>query len=211
MHLRRLTVSFAVPLTLVALVSFAQRAEASIGVGVQVGPVSLGSVAHRGESYALPPVYVVNTGTEAEAVSLRIERLARGPGRIIPPSWIKVTGPAVQLTPGNAARIPLELVVPDLAKPGGYLSDIVVTGSSVASAGITHVGVAAATKLDFSVSPAPAREPSPFIPLWIWWAVTGLLVAAIMVFGARRSGLRIRVERNSPNRSAVDQLGGPHA
>jgi uncharacterized membrane protein len=208
MHLRRLVVvPLAVPVALVALASFTPTSDASVGVGVQAGPVRLGSMAHRGERYALP-LDVVNTGTEAEAVSMRVERLSRGPGRAVPPSWIQFAGPAVQIAPGKAARVSLELVVPDRAKPGEYLSDIVVTGSAAGQAGTANLGVAAATKLEFSVSSAPAQGASSF-PVWMWWAITGLLLLTVTFFGVRRSGLRIRVERGSSHRDTVDHQGEP--
>ena len=115
MHLRRLLAApLAVPVALVALASFSQTSDASVGVGVQVSPVRLGSMAHRGEKYSLS-VDVVNTGTEAEAVSMRVERLSRGSGRAVPPSWIQFAGSAVQIGPGKAARVSLELVVPGRA------------------------------------------------------------------------------------------------
>ena len=118
MHLRRLlAVPLAVPVALVALASFAQTSDASVGVGVQASPVRLGSMAHRGERYALP-LDVVNTGTEAEAVSMRVERLSRGPGRAVPPSWVQFSGPAVQIAPGKAARVSVELVVPGRCQAG---------------------------------------------------------------------------------------------
>jgi len=208
MHMRRLlAVPLAVPVALVALAGFTQRSDASVGVGVQAGPVRLGSMAHRGERYALP-LYVVNTGTEAEAVSMRVERLGRGAGRAVPPSWIQFAGPAVQIAPGKAARLSLELVVPGGAKPGEYLSDIVVTGSAASQAGTANLGVAAATKLEFSVSSAPAQGMHSF-PVWIWWVIAGLLLLTLAVFGVRRSGLRIRVERSTSNRGAVARQGGP--
>ena len=209
MHLRRLlAVALAVPVALVTLASFPQTSDASVGVGVQVSPVRLGSMAHRGETYALP-LDVVNTGTQAEAVSMRVEQLSRGPGRAVPPSWIQFSGPAVQIAPGQAVRVSLELVVPDRAKPGEYLSDIVVSGSAVGQAGTDNLGVAAATKLEFSVSSAPAQGASSF-PVWMWWAITGLLLLTVTVFGVRRSGLRIRVEWGSSHRGAVDHQGEPH-
>lgn len=209
MHLRRLlAVPLAVPVALVALASFPQTSDASVGVGVQASPVRLGSMAHRGERYALP-LDVVNTGTQAEAVSLRVERLNQGPGRAVPPSWIQFSGPAVQIAPGKAARVSLELVVPGGAKPGEYLSDIVVSGSAVGQTGTGRLGVAAATKLEFSVSSAPAQGGSSF-PVWMWWAITGLLLLTVTVFGVRRSGLRIRVERASSHRGAVDHQGEPN-
>jgi hypothetical protein len=208
MHLRRLLAApLAVPVALVALASFAQTSDASVGVGVQVSPVRLGSMAHRGESYALS-VDVVNTGTEAEAVSMRVERLSRGSGRAVPPSWIQFAGAAVQIAPGKAARVSLELVVPGRATPGEYLSDIVASGSAAGQAGPGNLGVAAATKLEFSVSSAPAQGASSF-PVWIW-ALTGLLLLTVTAFGVRRSGLRIRVERGSSHRDAVGHQGEPH-
>jgi hypothetical protein len=209
MHLRRLLAApLAVPVALVALASFTQTSDASVGVGVQVSPVRLGSMAQRGGSYALS-VDVVNTGTEAEAVSMRVERLSRGSARAVPPSWIQFAGAAVQIAPGKAARVSLELVVPGQARPGEYLSDIVASGSAAGQAGTGNLGVAAATKLEFSVSSAPAQAGSSF-PVWMWWALAGLLLLTVTAFGARRSGLRIRVERGSSHRDAAGHQGGPH-
>ena len=112
MHLRPwLRLPIAVPIAVVVLSSFCQAAEASVGVGVQGDPVRLRSVAHAGGSYAFPPVYVVNTGDQTESISVRAEQLSRGPDLAVPTSWVHA-GPSVQLQPGEAARIPLELVVP---------------------------------------------------------------------------------------------------
>lgn len=209
MHLRRLLAApLAVPVALVALASFTQTSDASVGVGVQVSPVRLGSMAHRGESYALS-VDVVNTGTEAEAVSMRVERLSRGSARAVPPSWIQFAGGAVQIAPGKAARVSLELVVPGQARPGEYLSDIVASGAAAGQAGTGNLGVAAATKLEFSVSSAPAQAASSF-PVWMWWALAGLLLLTVTAFGVRSSGLRIRVERDSSHRDAAGHQGEPH-
>ncbi len=82
MYLRRLlAIALAVPAISAALVSGAAAVQASVGVGVQAGPVLLTGAAHPGGSYALPPVYVVNTGTQPEVISIRIDRLSRGSGR----------------------------------------------------------------------------------------------------------------------------------
>src|SRR5215831_8057497 len=196
MHLRRwLAVPLAVPVAFAAFSIFLPAAQASVGVGVQAAPVRLGNVAHGGGTYALSSVYVLDTGTQAEKISVRVERLSKGAGRAVPPSWVRATGPAVQLSPRQSARIPLELTVPGGAQPGRYLSDIVVTGSAVVSVGRANLGVAAATRLEFSVAPGPPPGFWPFGPSWMWWTAIGLLVVALGVTGARRSGVRIRVER----------------
>jgi hypothetical protein len=196
MHLRRwLAVPLAVPAAFAVFSLFLPAAQASVGVGVQAAPVRLGNVAHAGGSYALPPVYVINTGTQPEKISVRVERLSKGTGRAVPPSWIQATGSGVQLSPRQSARLPLELVVPGGAKPGRYLSDVVVGGSAVISAGRANLGVAAATRLEFSVAPGSPPGFFPFGPSWMWWAAIGLLVLALAITGARRSGVRIRIER----------------
>jgi hypothetical protein len=67
-----------------ALVAVPQVAQASVGVGIQAGPVRLSGVAHPGQSVALPSVSVVNAGTRPESV--RVMGGTRGaPGGPVPP------------------------------------------------------------------------------------------------------------------------------
>jgi hypothetical protein len=204
---RWLRVPIAVPIALVVVLSCPLTAEASVGVGIQAGPVRLQGVAHPGESYALPPVYVANTGNQAESIRVQAEQLFREPVLAVPASWVQA-GPGVQLQPGQGARIPVELVVPDGAKPGAYLGYLVALGSAGIVVGQANFSAAAATRLEFSVKPGPAPGMSLSLPPWTWWAMGGLLLLAAAVFGVRRSGLRIRVERKTAN-SGVAWPGGP--
>ena len=204
---RLLVVPLAVPVAVAALWILPVASEASVGVGVQAGPVRLGTVAQRGGSYALPPVYVVNTGTQAEFISVRIDRLSHGTARAVPPSWIHA-GPGVQLAPHQAARIPLELNVPDGARPGAYLSDVVAAGSVTISVGRANLGVAAATKLEFSVGPGSAQGLGPGVPAWTGWAAGGLLLLAFAIVGLRRAGFQIRVERTTAGHSSAERQEG---
>jgi hypothetical protein len=206
MHLRWLS---AIAVTVVALPGFTSPAAASIGVGVQANPVSLGTVAHPGASYALPSLYVVNTGTQAESMSARVERLSTGPGQTIPASWIHITSLNGQLLPKQSAQMSLELVTPPGAKPGDYASDIVVTGSaSPVSAGI-NLGAAAATDLKFAITPAPAGSWLS-LSAWKWWVICGLLLLAVIMAGWWSSGLRIRVERRNTVHGGMNRSGGHH-
>jgi hypothetical protein len=195
MHLRRwLAVPLAIPVAFAAFSVFLPAAQASVGVGVQAAPVRLGGVARAGGSYALPPVYVLDTGTEDETISVRVERPHGEPARGVPASWIRDTGPGLRLSAHQSARVPLELVVPAGAKPGRYLSDIVVSGSAVRSVGKANLGVAAATALEFSV--APGAPPAPLLPTWTWWLLGSLMALGLIVAGIHRSGLRVEIERN---------------
>jgi hypothetical protein len=198
-------------LTFVVFSIFAPRSEASIGVGVQRGPVRLARQAHPGHSYALPSVRVANAGSQDETITVRVERLSAGPGRSVPPSWIHIANTPLRLPANQGAQIPLQLVVPPDAKSGRYLSDIVVLGSALSLAGGTNFGAGAATKLEFTVAPEPARGLLSLLPSWAWLAFGILLVLAAALGTARLSGLRIRVERVSTGRVGTNNPGGPSA
>jgi hypothetical protein len=177
------------------LVLPAVAAEASIGVGIQAGPVSLTKAAHPGGSYQLPAVYVVNTGTQDESVTLKVQRISPGRGLTVPPSWIHVGEGPVQLGHNQSAQIPLQLSIPANAKPGRYFSDVVAHGSGTLSAGQANLGVAAATGLDFTIAPGVMSGPWFHAPSWWLEALGGLIVVAAGIFFYRVSGVRIRVER----------------
>jgi hypothetical protein len=184
-----------VPAALLGLLILpAAVAEASIGIGIQSGPVRLASSAHPGGSYQLPAVYVVNTGSADESVVLKIQRISPGHGTTIPPSWIQVSAP-VRLGQNQSARIPLQLTVPADAKPGRYFSDVIAHGSGSLSAGQANLGVAAATGLDFTIAPGAASHPLFAIPGWLWPALGGLVIVAAAILWIFSAGLRIRIER----------------
>ena len=196
MHLRWLSAGLAIALGVAAWLGLAGPARASIGVGVQANPVSLSAAAHPGTSYALPSLYIVNTGTQAESMSVRVVRRT-GPDRAIPESWIRIGSLSGQLPPKQSARIALELVTPADAAPGSYVSDIVVTGSAAPAAAGVNFGAAAATKLEFTITPGPPGGSWFSLPAWTWWVIAGLVILAAATFGWRRSGLRIKVERKN--------------
>jgi hypothetical protein len=199
MHLR---LGLMAALGVLAVVAAPAAAYASVGVGVQAGPVQLAGVAHPGGTYTLPPVYVVNTGTQPESVAIRIERISRGTGRTVPGAWIRVAGLPSSLAHGQSARIPLSLVVPSGATPGQYFSDVVVTGSAALVAGGAHLGVAAATDLEFRVVPGVISSGWFTMPSWVLLAVAVVLALALGVVLVLRSGISIRVERATAGAAA---------
>lgn len=190
MHLRL----WAVGLVSLLMLAVPAAAQASVGVGIQAGPVRLTGVAHPGGSYALPPVYVVNTGTQDESLSVRIERLSAGQGRPVPAAWVR-PGDAVRLSHNQSARIPLELVVPDAATPGEYLTDVVVKGSAAMSGGSANLDVAAATKLEFRVVPRVVPGSWFVVPSWLWPGIGIVLLIAAAAGVARKFGVRLRIDR----------------
>lgn len=215
MHLRALlgTLVPAVPAVALAgvLAAAPQAAQASVGVGIQAGPVRLPGVAHPGQSVALPAVSVVNAGTRPESIRVGVQQDPRGGGRPVPPSWVQPGMPSVQLAPRHAIRISLQLTVPAGAKPGAYVGDIVATASGRLSAGHANLGAAAATLLEFRVAPDPAPGFWWSVFTQTLWALLIVLLLAAVVFAVRRSGIRVRVEREAVSYGAADEYGGEHA
>jgi hypothetical protein len=178
---------------------WAPAANASVGVGIQANPVRLSGTAHPGGSYQLPPVYVQNTGSQAETLSVRVERLQASPAgtNAVPQSWIHSSWTQdSSIQAGQSANIPLQLIPPGNAKPGSYSSDIVVTGSTTPAGGDLRFGAAAATALEFQITPAPASG----LPAWKLWTIVALIVIGAATLAYRRLGLRIRIERQGGQR-----------
>lgn len=195
--------------SLLAVLAVPAAAQASVGVGIQPGPVRLSGHVQAGRSYALPAVLVANTGTLGESVTVRVERVSPGTGRTVPSSWVQVGGSAVSLAPGQSARIPLELRVPASAKPGRYFSDVVATAGSAGPAGGAGFAAGAATGLEFTVAAAAPPGAWFVLPGWVLAAVVVILVLAAGAAVARRYGLRIRIEREPAGRAlaAARQTG----
>ena len=211
MHLRGLMGALAPAVLAGVLVAVPQAAQASVGVGIQAGAVRLSGVAHPGQSVALPPVSVVNAGTRPESIRITVQRDPQGGGRLVPPSWVQPGMPSVQLKPHHAIQIPLQLVLPASAKPGAYMSEIVATAGGQLSAGGAHLGAAAATMLEFRVTPGPAAGFWSSMFTQTLWALLIVILLAAVVFAVRRSGLRIRMEREAVSYSTPDEYGGWHA
>jgi hypothetical protein len=203
MHLR---LWLSLPLGALALLVSPAASHASVGVGVQAGPVRLTGAAHPGGQYALPPVFVVNTGTQPESVVIVIERISAGSGRTVPPGWVSASSSPVPLAHDQSARIPLSLTVPASAAPGRYFSDVVAKGTASLAAGGANLGVAAATDLEFTVVPGAAARGWLSAPGWLLPYVLAVIVIAAAAVVIRRTGFRIRIERG-PVRAAVSERG----
>lgn len=192
MHLR---LWLSLSLSALVLLAWPAASYASIGVGVQAGPVRLSGAAHPGGKYALPPVFVVNTGTQPESVVIAIERISPGSGRTVPPAWISASSVPVRLAHNQSARIPLSLTVPTGAAPGHYFSDVVAKGTAPVASGGANLGVAAATDLEFTVVPGVVSSGWAGVPGWLLPYVAAVILIAAVAVVIRRTGVRIRVER----------------
>lgn len=166
------------------------RVAAGAGAGVEASPVVLPVPANPGQSYALPGLYVVNTGDESSRYVARVERLASARGLDVPSAWISFGRNDVLLAPGQWTILPLSLTVPSAAAVGHYASDLIVATAGDTAQGGTIVGAAAATGLEFSVA-----EPGVRIdPAWLV-AVLVAVMSVPLLASWRRRRIRVRLER----------------
>jgi hypothetical protein len=145
---------------------------ASIGVGIQANPVCLPVTAQPGHSYSLGELFVQDTGSSGESISVAVEPVWRGQSdygryRSVPASWVSVAYPrkwlvlpqhSVTAGAGQGAYLAVTVTIPSSAASGMYVSNLVASaGTSPAPGSGTQaaLGAAAATGLELGVSVRP--------------------------------------------------------
>ncbi|MFA5128106.1 MAG: hypothetical protein WC457_03860 [Patescibacteria group bacterium] len=131
-------------------------AMASVGVGVGTGKIEVPEAMKAGLIYDLPSFAVINTGDEASEYGVSVEYNTTQPQKMPPREWLSFQPSTFYLEPGKAQLVQVRLTLPlKGAEPGEYFAYLEGHPAKKASvAGETSVGVAAATKLYFSVAPA---------------------------------------------------------
>ncbi len=147
---RRTLFSYFIGVILFALPIFSL---ASIGVGVGLGKMSLSEV-RPGGVYALPPLPVLNTGDEPSDYGVSVEYLM-GVSEIRPPAeWFSFDPLLFHLEPGKVQQVGTTLSIPLQAAPGDYFAYLEAHPVKKSVSGVASIGVAAASKLYFTVVPS---------------------------------------------------------
>jgi len=189
--------------TLVAVVAVvicclgAGSVQAQVGVGIAPGTIRVDEALMPGGHYQLPSLQVVNTGQEGSQYELELARMAKQDELRPPEEFMSFSPRSFYLEPGANQVISLSLEIPIKAKPGDYLAYIEAHPVSQGSGGMS-VGIAAATKLYFTVKPANIwagianaianffSRTAPYS-----YAVLGIIVLGMVIFFLRR---RIKFE-----------------
>ncbi len=193
-------------LTLLLLVTLTGLAPGTVlaqaGVGVNVGKIQVDENLAPGGTYHLPSVGVINTGHDASDYSVRMTSMADQEELSPSEDWFSFSPSVFRLEPGESRPVAIQLDIPITARPGDYFA-LVEASPVVTDAPGVVIGVAAATKLYFTVRPSNRFMASA---LWAYYRVNdtapysyltaGLLVLLILgYFGKRRLRIQIRVER----------------
>jgi len=171
---------------------------AQLGVGITPGIIQVDEPLMPGGRYNLPPVQVLNTGNVSSDYGVELASVAEQEELQPPADFIILSPTSFHLEPGASQVISLSLNIPLKARPGDYLAYIEAHPTATSGGGGMQIGVAAATKLYFTVRPANVfvaitnsianffarKAPYSYI-------VPGVLVLGPLVFFLRR---RIRVD-----------------
>jgi hypothetical protein len=172
--------------------------QAQSGVGIMPGIIRVDEPLLPGGRYNLPSVQVVNTGNESSDYGVELASMAEQEELQPPADFIVLSPTSFHLEPGANQVVSLSLDIPLKAKPGNYLAYIEAHPVATSGGGGMQIGVAAATKLYFTVKPANVfvaitnsianffarTAPGSYI-------VLGVIVLGLLAFFVRR---RIRID-----------------
>lgn len=128
---------------------------AKIGVGVGTGKIQVDQPLKAGLIYTLPPLTVLNTGDEPSDYGVGIQYHENQPEIRPLKEWFSFEPSNFYLEPTQVQVVQIKLTLPVTgAKPGDYFAFLQGFPVKKAQAGSTSVGVAAASKLYFTVAPA---------------------------------------------------------
>jgi hypothetical protein len=168
---------------------------AKIGVGVGTGKIVLDQPAKPGLIYSLPVFVVINTGDEPSEYEVSIQHRENQPELKPPKDWFSFEPAQFYLEAGQTQSVQTKLSLPVRgASPGDYFAFLsahpVIKKSE---GGATSIGVAAASKLYFTVAPANFfsgiyyRAVSLFKLYSPWsYVVSAIIIAALAVLLFRR-------------------------
>jgi len=141
-------------LVVLSLVFVVLPTQARVGVGVGSGKIEVNGVLKAGGIYDLPTLPVINTGDEPLDYEVSVD--FRDTQKELKPDakWIKFDPDSFYLEPGQVKNVTVTLVLPVKTEPGKYFCFLSAHPvMKAASGGATSVGVAAASKLYFEVTP----------------------------------------------------------
>jgi len=172
--------------------------QAQLGVGIMPGTIRVDEPLLPGGRYNLPSVQVLNTGNVSSDYGVELASMAEQEELQPPADFIVLSPTSFHLEPGANQVVSLSLDIPLKAKPGDYLAHIEAHPTATTPGGGMQIGVAAATKLCFTVKPANllvaiTNSIANFLTrnAPVSYTVLGVIVLGLLIFFLRR---RIRID-----------------
>lgn len=166
-----------------ALIVTVQAANAKVGVGVASGSISLSEPLYPGNEVLIPPVTVINTGDETAQYSVSITYHQDQPAYPPPAAWFHITPDNFSLEPGESKAVEVKIQIPIKVEIGEYFAYIEARPENTVQTEQTKLGIAAATKLDFTVENATRIQAIMYWlrAFWLRHAIPIVIVSALIV------------------------------
>lgn len=175
---------------------------AKIGVGVGLGKIQIDEKLSPGGIYKLPTLPVLNTGDEAGEYKVEVTYLSDQPELQPPGEWFTFTPQKFPLSAGGSQLVDVSLSLPVDTRPGNYFAFL--EAHPVARGEGVTIGVAAATKLNFTVKPSGVlgaaiervrsllenNAPTSYIIIVVIGAV--LALSLLIILGRKYLAVQIR-------------------
>lgn len=193
--------------TLISSVSFAR-----IGVGVGTGKIQVDEKLKSGMIYQLPPVTVLNTGDEKSDYQVTTAYRETQTEFRPPKEWFIFIPEKFELDPGQVKIVEIKLNLPLKTVPGDYFAYLEASPTARSTAGLATIGVAAASKLSFTVIPSNIFQGIYYklISLWkVYQPWTGRGAIAIGVLFALilfKKFFKIELNTKQPKKDTVQQI-----
>jgi hypothetical protein len=189
---------------------------ASIGVGVGTGKIQVDEKLKGGMMYKLPPIAVMNTGDIPADYSLNVTYYETQPQLKPARDWFVFTPEKAFLGPGESKNIEIQLNLPLKVVPGDYFAFLEASPSRVADNGNSNIGVAAASKLYFTVAPSNFLQGIYYKVASLWkiyqpWTNRGAIaLGVIILLFIFKKFFHVEVNtkrtKKDPKKEAINQL-----
>lgn len=165
----------------------------SIGVGVGTGKIQVDKPLKPGSVYVVPPLTVINTGSEPSEYTVSIDYSGNQTQLKPNKEWFSFEPLQFYLEPNQSQIVQIKMTLPIKTVPGDYFAYLQAQPiKKTAAAGSATIGVAAAAKLYFEVVPANIwqgiyyRVASLLKMYSPWtWVVLALVAGAAIIVGIR--------------------------
>lgn len=197
-------------------ISFSTSTFAKIGVGVNTGKIQVEEELRAGMIYKLPPITVINTGDEPAEYEASVAYHQDQPELRPEENWFIFSPQKFHLEPGKGQLVEIKINLPLQMEPGDYFAYL--EGYPIASAqkGNTVIGVAAASKLYFTVVPANVLYALYYKIASIWklyapWpqriAITLLSIVFLLLF-KKFFNIQINLKKDEQGNSQKGKKAG---
>lgn len=176
-------------LFIVCLIAFflPKNVLAKVGVGVGVGKIEVDEILTPGSIYDLPDIPVINTGDVVTTYEIGVA-YHNNQKELKPESgWFIFKPESVEIYPQESKLIDVKLNLPLNTEPGSYFAYLEAQPKVIGESGVTKVGIAAASKLSFTVAPASFGmavyyKIKSFFSVYTPWPQRALIVVGVVLF-----------------------------